>query len=283
MSALRAWLDRFPKPLVELLRLTRTGALRLLEPFDWVHRRITSALDRGRVPPLWLRRHSGPIWAFDRAAGEIAASIAVLNLLGEDDSVLDVGCGCGSMAVEFQRMLGTSGTYVGFDVHGPSIRWCKKRFAADSRFHFELAELSTAWSDGPNRAVEYRFPLNNGDADFVLVKSVFTHLLERESQHYLREIRRVLQPGGAALLTAFLLEDGGVVPQAFRPPELSFPYGGHNVWWRVKSRPESAVAYEKTYFLGMVEAAQLKVERLIQGSWSGHGPSPNAQDIIIVR
>ncbi len=281
MSALRAWLDRFPKPFVQLLRLTRIGALGLLEPFDWVHRRVTSAIDRGRVPPLWLRRHSGPIWAFDRAAGEIAATIAVLNLLRDDARVLDVGCGCGSMAVEFQRMLGRSGTYVGFDVHGPSIRWCKKRFAADGRFRFELAELSTAWSDGPNPVVEHRFPMNDAGADFVLAKSVFTHLLERESQHYLREIRRVLQHGRAALLTAFLLEDGGVAPQAFRPPELTFPYGGHPVWWRVKSRPESAVAYEKTYFLGMVEAAKLRVERLIHGSWSGRGPSPNAQDIII--
>ena len=283
MSALRAWLDRFPRPLLHLLRLTRIGALALLGPLDWVHRRITSAIDRGRVPPMWLRRHSGPIWAFDRAAGEIAATIAVLNLLQDDAAVLDVGCGCGSMAVEFQRMLGRSGTYVGFDVHGPSIRWCKKRFATDSRFRFELAVLSTAWSDGPNRAVEYRFPLNDGSAGFVLVKSVFTHLLERESQRYLREIRRVLQPGGAALLTAFLLEEGGVVPQAFRPPELTFPYGAHPLWWRVKSRPVAAVAYEKTYFLGMVEAANLRVERLIRGSWSGRGPSPNLQDIIIVK
>ena len=186
MSALRAWLDRFPRPLLHLLRLTRIGALALLEPLDWVHRRITSAIDRGRVPPMWLRRHSGPIWAFDRAAGEIAATIAVLNLLREDDSVLDVGCGCGSMAVEFQRMLGKSGTYVGFDVHGPSIRWCKKRFAVDSRFRFERAELTTAWSDGPNPAAEYRFPLNDGGAGFVLAKSVFTHLLEREDEKSLK-------------------------------------------------------------------------------------------------
>ena len=231
---------------------------------------------------MWLRRHSGPIWAFDRAAGEIAATIAVLNLLQEDGSVLDIGCGCGSMAVEFQRMLGRSGKYVGFDVHGPSIRWCKKRFAADGRFRFELAELTTAWSDGPDPIVEYRFPMNEAGADFVLAKSVFTNMLERESQHYLREARRVLQRGGAAFLTAFLLEDGRA-PHAFRPAELTFPYGAHPLWWRVKSRPEATVAYEKTHFLGMVEAAGLKVERLIPGSWSGGGLSPNLQDIIIVR
>jgi len=276
-------MDRFPKPFLQFLRLSRIVALALLEPLDWVHRRVTSAIERGPVPPLWVRRHSGPIWAFDRAAGEIAATIAVLNLIQDDASVLDVGCGCGSMAAEFQRMLGRSGTYVGFDVHGPSIRWCKKRFAADGRFRFALAELSTAWSNGRNAVVEYRFPMDDAGADLVLAKSVFTHLLTRESGHYLRETRRVLRHGGAALLTAFLVEDGVVAVQRDRPAELTFPYGDHPVWWRVKSRPEAAVAYEKAYFLGMVEAANLRVERLIPGSWSGRGLSPTLQDLIIVK
>ena len=180
-------------------------------------------------------------------------------------------------------MLGPSGKYIGFDVHGPSIRWCKKRFAADGRFGFELAELGTAWSHGPNLVVEYRFPMNDAGADFVLAKSVFTHLLEREAQHYLQETRRVLQRGGAALLTAFLLEGNGAAPQAFRPADLTFPYGSHPVWWHAKSRPEAAVAYEKMHFLRMVEAAELRVERLIHGSWSGRGPSPNFQDIVVVK
>ena len=182
MPTLRAWLNRLPRPILELLRLTRTAALWLLEPLDWIHRRLTAASARGPAPPLWLRRHSGPIWAFDRAAGEIAATIAVLGLLRDDDRVLDIGCGCGSMALEFQRMLGATGSYVGFDVHKPSIAWCRARFAADARFQFHVADLRTAWSRGPNSAVDYRFPMVDSDADFVLAKSVFTHFLELESQ-----------------------------------------------------------------------------------------------------
>jgi len=282
VPTLRTWLNRLPRPIIELLRLTRTAALWLLEPLDWIHRRVTAASDRGAAPPLWLKRHSGPIWAFDRAAGEIAATIAVLGLLRNDDRVLDIGCGCGSMALEFQRMLGESGSYIGFDVHKPSIAWCRARFAADARFRFELADLRTAWSGGRRSTVAYRFPVADGDADFVLAKSVFTHFLEPESQHYLGEVRRVLRPGRAALLTAFLLQDGGAARPRLRPPDFTFPYGGPHLWWRIKARRESTVAYEEKYFVALVEAAQLRVDKLIPGYWTGRWISQNAQDLVIV-
>jgi ubiquinone/menaquinone biosynthesis C-methylase UbiE len=203
----------------------------------------------------------------------MSATITKLGLLREGDAVLDIGCGCGSMAFEFQRLLGPRGTYVGFDVHGPSIRWCQSHFATDRRFRFELAALATAWSRG-GAAAEYRFPAPDAAADFVLAKSLFTHLLEREARHYLREIRRVLRSGRAAIITAFLLDNEGA--------SSMFPHGGPDVWWSVRSRPEAAVAYRRRHFLRMMDDVQLRVERAIDGHWSGRGPAPHFQDILVV-
>ncbi len=263
MSALRAWVGRLPRPVIDSLRSTRTAALWLLEPLDRLRRRVTLAPGRGPVPPLWLRRHAGPISSFERAAAELSATIATLGLVGEDDTVLDIGCGCRSMALAFRRMLGPRGTYVGFDVHGPSIAWCKKHLAKDPRLRFELAPLDTPWSRGGTPPTQYRFPADDGGVDFVLAKSVFTHLLERDARHYLGEIRRVLKRGRSAMVTAFLLDT----------PESTFPYGGPDLWWSIRARPEAAVAYRRSHFFGMVGAAALSVAKTIDGF----------QDIIILR
>jgi len=274
MSDLRGRLAASPMFVVQSLRLARTAALWLLEPLDRLHRRLTFAPDRGPVPPLWIRRHSGPIWAFERAAGEMSATIVALGLLREDDTVLDVGCGCGSMALEFQRLLGPRGNYVGFDVHRPSIRWCQNHFAADQRFRFNLAAVHTAWSRSGTDPAEYRFPMDDAAADHILAKSIFTHLLEREAQHYLRQTRRVLRKGRAAIVTLFLLDDGAASP--------TFPYGGPDVWWSVRSRPEAAVAYRRGHFLKMVAEADLTVDTAVDGYWSGRRLAPHFQDILIV-
>ena len=41
----------------------------------------------------------------------------------------------------------------------------------------------------------------------MILTSVLTHLLEDEAEHYLAETARVLEPGGRALATFFLLDD----------------------------------------------------------------------------
>ena len=84
------------------------------------------------------------------------------------------------------------------------------------------------------------------------------------------------------MLTAFLLQDGASARQTLRPPDLTFPYGGPRLRWRIKARRESTVAYDEEYFVGLVEAAQLRVEKVIRGYWTGRGISPNAQDLVIV-
>src|SRR6266550_6661127 len=244
----RTLLDQLPQHIVEPLRLMRTIVLWLVEPLDWLRRLVTPGSNRVPAPPLWLRPHSGPLSGGERAAGEIAGIVTGMGLVREDDAVLDVGCGWGSMALELSRLLGPRGRYVGFDVHAPSIRWATRHLSPDRRFRFELADLRTAWSRGGASAVEYRFPMGTAAADLVLAKSIFTHLLAPDAQHYLRETRRVLRNGRAALVTVFLLgDDPGGQSIPLQEPHITFPYGGPDVWWRVKARPEAAVAYGRSH------------------------------------
>jgi SAM-dependent methyltransferase len=263
-------LSRLPEPLIDLARLARTAALRACGPLEWCFRK------KG-LPPLWLRRHTGPVANFSRSAGDTAGLISRLSLLAPDAAVLDAGCGAGAAAIEFREMLGERGQYVGFDVHAPSIRWCRARFRDDPRFRFEIAEIRTPFSRrSSGSARELRFPADDGTCDFVLAKSLFTHLLAPEAAAYLRETERVLAPGGRALVTAFLFDPAGEVPAfPFSSPEGSLR-------WKIRSRPHAAVAFSRPLFEAMISEAGLRVERSIEGFYPGCSAVPSGQDMLVL-
>jgi SAM-dependent methyltransferase len=272
-------LARVPKPVYRVLRPLRTALYWMAGPADYAMRVLSGRRD---APPLWLRRHVGPLTAFERASGEIAALIATHELMRDGARVLDIGCGCGAMVPDFRRMIGPRGRYLGFDVHEASLTWCRRHFAGDTRLSFELARVRTPYSEHfTTPASEFRFPVDTGWADFVLAKSVFTHLLELDARQYLREIRRVLAPGGRALLSAFLTPAPGQ-RNGDGTPLYKFPFGGSPVWWMVDARPTAGVAYEELYFARMLREAGLETLRLMRGYWHGTGIAPNTQDLLVV-
>lgn len=203
-------------------------------------------------------------------------------LVHPGDRVLDLGCGPGAMVLPLLHRIGPSGSYVGIDVHGPSIAWCRQRFGGDSRCWFELARVASPYSQrGGIPAEEYTFPVADGQADFVLAKSVFTHLLPAEADRYLCEIRRALCPGRPAIVTAFLFERGSRTDSGdsrlFRSAD---PTG--RVRWRSQLRPHSAVAYERDDFFKRIEQAGLRVQWLSPGYFPGDASTPTGQDVLIL-
>ncbi len=269
-----AWLASLPGFATRGLRSLRTSGYWLGSPIESMARRLGG---REPLPPLWLRRHTGPVRDFVTAAQEMSSTMQRLGVVEPKDLVLDVGCGCGAMAFEFARLLSTDGRYVGFDVHRPSIAWCRRRFASDPRFRFEIADVATPFSPGrPTRAEDYAFPASDGAAGFVLAKSLFTHLMEREARRYLDEIRRVLRAGRRALVTAFLF-----APSA-STPAFPFPDGIAPIRWRVRVRPHSAVAYSRPEFEALVHDAGLRIAEMVPGFWPGAASTPAAQDVLLL-
>ena len=99
-------------------------------------------------------------------------------------ALLDFGCGCGRVIRHWAGLDRT--TVHGADANEHAIAWCRAnlpfaRFAANG-----LAP-----------------PLNHADASFDLVYalSVFTHLPEDLQHEWVRELARLLRPGGFLLLT----------------------------------------------------------------------------------
>jgi hypothetical protein len=87
----------------------------------------------------------------------------------------------------------------------------------------------------------------------------------------------VLKPGARGLLTAFL----------FSPPHgaEAFPFSDSAgaVRWKVRHRPEAAIAFDRTLFESMVADGGLVLDWIEPGFWPGTATSLQAQDLIFVR
>jgi SAM-dependent methyltransferase len=145
-----------------------------------------SSVDGPPLPPRRLMvRVAGTADAdwFLRSGRAAYDSIAAHVPLGETESILDFGCGCGRVTRYWD---GFEGSVSGSDVSTRAVDWCRTnlRFA-----RFEANRLAP--------------PLAFADESFDLVYalSVFTHLTDDLQLAWRDELRRVLRPGGRLLLT----------------------------------------------------------------------------------
>jgi SAM-dependent methyltransferase len=207
-----------------------------------------------------------------------------LGGLRPEHSVLDVGSGCGRMAVPLLDYL-TSGTYDGIEIMKKSVTWCRRAITArHPNFRFHHADvLNREYNPkGCAKAEEYRFPFPERTFDFVLLTSVFTHMLPASAENYLREIARVLKPGGRCLITWFLLHETSRKLCTNEKSQLNFQFDFGDYRSTHKRIPEYAVAYEEDFVISLYLRNSL-VPRLppYYGLWCGRERGVSFQDIIV--
>jgi SAM-dependent methyltransferase len=105
---------------------------------------------------------------------------AVMESLG---AILDFGCGCGRV---LRHWSGLPGEVHGSDLNPSLVEWCRR--------HLPFARLE-------NNGLEPPLPYPEQSFDLVYALSVFTHLPEALQLPWVREMRRVLRPGGFLLIT----------------------------------------------------------------------------------
>jgi SAM-dependent methyltransferase len=225
------------------------------------------------VPPR--RRQFVGQGDFAEVGDEFLAHFVELAGLRPTQRVLDVGCGIGRMARPLTGFLDPArGSYEGFDVNPDGIAWCQERYAGrHPNFRFHVADLFNGLyrPEGGQAAAEYRFPFADGEFDLVFATSVFTHLLERESDRYLAESARVLRPGGRLFATFFLLDD-----------ESRERLAAGDTWMTFEAdTPEEAVAYDVAWLRERLDAHGLALETLRPGAWSGREDGLTFQDVTV--
>lgn len=104
---------------------------------------------------------------------------------GEIGAMLDWGCGCGRLTQMFLRALGPDRVYAA-DIDADNLGWCRNHLSGR---HFDQCRT------------EPPLPYADATFDFIVAASVFTHIPEPLVVPWLKELARVLKPGGIAALT----------------------------------------------------------------------------------
>ena len=205
---------------------------------------------------------------------------------------MDLGCGIGRDAFQLLDYLRDDGSYTGIDVTRDSIVWCQKNITPrHPRFCFHHSDAYSELYNpfGLKTSMDYRLPAADGSVDRIALASVFTHLLEDEVAHYMREFRRVLKPGGLVYASFFL----------YTPEALLAAVNSGNTAWKATFEcalgdgvygndplyPRGAVAYTDAAMQRMLGKAGLKLVRpYLKGWWSGlHGDqAEDGQDAAIL-
>ena len=117
----------------------------------------------------------------------------ILRLAGlaAGETVLDVGCGTGTLAVTAKRQVGFSGAVFGIDASQAMI----SRARAKAR----KARLAVSFDCGVAEAL----PFSEGRFDAVLSTIMLHHLPRAARGEAVREMRRVLRPRGRILAVDF--------------------------------------------------------------------------------
>jgi len=203
--------------------------------------------------------------------------------LRPEHRVLDIGSGIGNLAFGLLGYL--HGGYDGIEIHPEAVAWCQRAITRrHPTFRFHRADLaSRAYNPhGRMSASAYRFPFPDQSFDFIFLGSVFTHMPPDAVEHYLREISRLLAPGGVCVASYFLLNDetraAADMGRSFMSFRVEHPTGLCRL--HDAAVPEAAVALEETFVRRAHEQAGLNIRDVRRGRWwSGE---PEDQDVLTV-
>lgn len=239
-------------------------ALSLLERIRPGHREL--------LPPAHLRAYyygSVKPQQFARMCETVKTEVLSRGLLPHH-RVLDIGCGIGNLPIGLLDYL--HGGYDGVDIHPEAVRWCQRTITPRyPNFKFHCADISSRAynATGRHSASAYSFPFSDQSFDFVVLGSVFTHMLPDDVAHYLREIARVLAPNGVCVASYFLINEERrsaiQAGRAFMTFNVAHPSGLYRL--HDAEVPEAAVALEEGFVLRIHGDAGLAIRDIRRGGW----------------
>ena len=117
----------------------------------------------------------------------------VLDLAGlrPGESVLDIGCGTGTLAIAATQPVGPSGKVYGVDASSEMLARARKKA--------NKAGVEIAFKNGVVEAL----PFADGQFDAVLSTVMLHHLGAKSRKECVREVRRVLKSDGRVLIVDF--------------------------------------------------------------------------------
>jgi len=205
--------------------------------------------------------------------------------LRPDDHILDVGCGLGRLAWPVSRELGERGTYNGIDTVPEYVGWCTTGLGLDpARFSFHLADIYSSFYNrfGTIKPEEFHFPWPDGTFTLAIATSLFTHLSAAATVNYVREISRLLVPGGRLFASLFVLDNESREALETGPTAPSFTIPFEHGMLSDPENPDFAIAFDATWLHQVFISAGFEIAAYEQGLWR-RTAGPSHQDIVVAR
>lgn len=268
-----------------VLRRVRNYAYKTLDPFDSLFLYINKM---STYPPISLRRYVSNLGFIDGSGQEYYVYLRVLASLNDSSRVLDIGCGCGLLELAFEKN-NWKGSLVGVDIYKPAIDWCVKSISKRvPSFQFIHADIYNPayWRSGRYDVETWFRQFKESNFDFIVTKSLFTHMLPDEVCLYIADISRRLRREGKALLTFFLLNEKQERLQLDRKSSIDFHRLKVDDVYSVRTSnaPTSAVAYDEIFIVDLLKSNGLEIVGDIHyGNWSGRVNGLSYQDMIVVE
>jgi ubiquinone/menaquinone biosynthesis C-methylase UbiE len=215
------------------------------------------------------------------AIGEgIIQGLIERKMFKPDAKILDIGCGLGRLARPLVGFL-KGGEYFGLDINRSSIDWCQSNYQPHPNFHFEWIDAFSKSYNPASKvaAAQYEFPFADDTFDFVMLTSVFTHMLLADVDNYLAQIARVMKLDGRCYATYFLLDRRQ--EKLFKSASQYFPIAGGFI--TDKEFPEKVVFLCEDRVRALHGIHGLVIKSLGYGSWSGKSSLGYQDEIVAVK
>ena len=134
-----------------------------------------------------MHKYAAAIWFLGRRC-RVYDRLIALSGAREGDAVLDVGCGTGYLTQRAAHAVGPRGSVVGVDPAAPAIAYARSVSPPNCDFHVAGGEA---------------IPEPDASFDVVVSSLAIHHIPPQERPVALREMYRVLRPGGRLLIADF--------------------------------------------------------------------------------
>lgn len=245
-------------------------------------RKAGAAID---IPSPLTVNHGGSPEEARKIGAKWAETFEQLGGLQGGQSILDIGCGPGRMAIAIGERFDWDNIYTGFEIVRADVAFAQREISrAHPNFNFVHIDAYNVQYNPKGRIAptDVRFPAEDGSIDFCFATSIFTHLFAADSAHYVREAARVTR--GTFLSTWFVLDDAFPAALEAGTSRFAFPHrDADGVAFEHADAVAAAVGHDwaaiQRYFADAGLSCQMH-----RGAWRGDSKGArHSQDIIVAR